>query len=254
MAISQFHSSLTLGILLFTLFCAQDLNAELRPYQLRFAVYRNDKLAGKAEVSVERQGERWVIRTEGSATHGLGRLLGVSERDLAEGLNVDGKFRPEYFSHHSRVAGIDHDWTARFDWQNDIVTITKDHDVQPLGMGAGALDTLSLQAELEHRLRDRNPDLQFLLADDDGLKPRTYRILAPQQLETSLGCLATVPVELVIPDRKRFSRSWHARDFGFLTVRLERRKSNGVRLEMRVTGMVLDGKEVTPLAPCAGKP
>jgi hypothetical protein len=256
MARFKFHCGIALGILLFTVFCAQNLHAEPRPHQLRFAVYRNGKLAGKAEVNMQRQGERWIIRSEGSGTRGLGRLLRVADTEQVEGYFLDGKFRPEYFSHHSRLAGIDNDWSAQFNWQNDSVTITKDDAVLSLNMGAGALDTLSLKLELQRRLRNQDPDLQFFLVDDDRIKPQTYRVLAPQQLETSLGCLATLPVELVptATGKTRYSRSWHAPEFDFLTVRLDRLKTNGVHLEMRLTGMVLDGKEIGPLPPCAVKP
>lgn len=251
MAFSKLYFNIGAGILAVTAFFAHDLCAEPRPYQLSYEVYRNGKLAGQAEVNMQQQGEQWIIRSAGSGTRGLGRLLGVTDAEQVEGYFLDGRFRPEHFSHHSRLAGISDDWTAKFNWQDATVTITKDDDVLSLDMGTGALDKLSLNVELQRRLREQVPDLQFFQVSDDKIKPQTYRLLPREQLETSLGCLNTVRVELVPTGSTRFSRSWHAPELDFLTVRLERAKTNGVHLEMRISAMVLGGKIIDPVAPCS---
>jgi len=178
-------------------------------------------------------------------------LLGVIDEEQVEGYFLDGKFRPDRFSHHSRLAGISDDWSAQFNWQDNTVAITKNNDVLLLDMGPGALDKLSVKVELQRRLLERDPDLQFFEVRDDKIKPQTYRALPPQQLETSLGCLNTIPVELVATGGTGYSRSWQAPDLDFLTVRLERGKTDGVHLEMRISAMVLDGKTIDAQAPCS---
>ncbi len=232
-------------------FFAHELYAEPLSYQLNFEVYRNGKLSGQAEVTMRKQEERWIIRSEGSGTRGLGRLLGVTDAEQVEGYFLDDKFRPDRFSHHSRLAGISDDWSAEFNWQANTVTTTKGKQVLSLDMGPGALDTLSLKVELQRRLRLQEPDLQFFEVTDDKIKPRTYRTLPLEQLETPLGCLAAIPVELVPGANTRYYKSWHAPALDFLTVRLERGKKDGAHMEMRITSMVLAGKEVVALAPCA---
>ena len=251
MALSKFNFSLGLGALVFTVLFPSSLNAEPRPYQLIYEVFRNGKLAGQAEINMQQHGERWIIRSEGSGTRGLGRLLGVTDAEQAEGSFIDGRFRPDRFSHHSRLAGISDDWSAQFNWQEATVAITKGKDVLSLDLGQGALDKLSLNIELQRRLREQDTDLQLFQVSDDKIKPRTYRLLPAEQLETSLGCINTQPVELVPTGSTQFSRSWHATDFDFLAVHLERGKTNGTHLEMRITAMVLDGRKIAPLTPCS---
>jgi hypothetical protein len=255
MALSRFHCGPGLGLLAFTAFFVQGLHAELqaepRPYQLNYDVFRNGKLAGQAEITMQQQGGQWIIRSEGSGTHGLGRLLGVSDAEQAEGNFLDGRFRPDRFSHRSRLAGFSDNWSAQFNWQDDTVTITKGKDVLSLELGQGALDRLSLNVDLQWRLRERDPDLQLFEVSDDKIKPRTYRLLPPEQLETSLGCINTLPVELIPSGNTNFSRSWHAPDLDFLAVRLDRGKTNGTHLEMRITSMVLDGKKIESLGSCS---
>ena len=251
MALSKFHFGLSLGILAVTVFFVRNVCAEPRPYQLSYEVYRNGKLVGQAEANMQQQGERWSIRGAGSGTRGLGRLLGVTDEEQVEGYFLDGRFRPDRFSHHSRLAGLNDNWSAQFNWQDNTVAITKDDDVLSLDMGPGALDKLSVKVELQRRLREQDPDLHFFEVRDDEIRPQTYRALPPQQLETSLGCLNTIPVELVNTGSTRYSRSWQAPELDFLTVRLERGKTDGVHLEMRISAMVLDGKKIDPQAPCS---
>jgi hypothetical protein len=251
MALSKFNSILSLGALALAVLFARGLNAEPRPYHLTYEVYRNGKLAGHAEINMQQQGERWIIRSEGSGTRGLGRLLGVTDAEEAEGSFVDGRFRPDRFNHHSRLAGISDDWSAQFNWPEATVAVTKGRAVLSLDLNQGALDKLSLNADLQWRLRERDPDLQLFEVTDDKIKPRTYRLLPPEQLETSLGCIGTIPVELIPTGRTSFARSWHAPDLDFLAVRLDRGKTNGTHLEMRITGMVLDGRKISPFAPCS---
>ena len=251
MALSKFHFVLSLGNLAVTVFFVRNVCAEPRPYQLSYAVYRNGKLVGQAEANMQQQGERWSIRGAGSGTRGLGRLLGVTDEEQVEGYFLDGRFRPDRFSHHSRLAGFSDDWSAQFNWQDNTVAITKDDDVLSLDMGPGALDKLSVKVELQRRLREQDPNLQFFEVRDDEIKPQTYRALPAQQLDTSLGCLNTIPVELVTTGTTSYSRSWQAPDLDFLTVRLERGKTDGVHLDMRISAMVLDGKKINPQAPCS---
>jgi hypothetical protein len=234
------------------LFWVSGLAADWQPHQARYAVYRNGKPAGEANVSFEVQGNRLVIRSEGSGTEGLGRFLGVSETETVEGRLDEGRFQPEKFSHHSRIAGIDDAWTARYDWPRNAVMITKAKHTVSLNLGEGALDDLSLKLEIRRRLRDKDPDLALFKVDDDEIKPHLYRLLDPEKLETSLGCLQTIPVERVrSDDRTRFSRTWYAPDLDYVVVRMERGKTGGPRMELRITELVLARNEVKPQAGCA---
>lgn len=229
-----------------------ELPADWQPHQARYAVYRNGDPAGEATVSFEVRENRLKIRSEGSGTEGLGRFLGVSETESVEGYLDQGRFQPEIFSHHSRIAGIDDAWTARYDWPGNAVIITKAKRSVSLDLGEGALDDLSLKLEIRRRLRDKDPDLALLKVDDDEIKPHLYRQMGTELLETSLGCLNTIAVERVRDDDSaRFSRTWYAPDLDFVVVRMERGKPGGPRLELRITELVLALQKVKPGAGCA---
>jgi hypothetical protein len=228
----------------------------LRPYAARYAIYRNGKLTGKVEVALERHDDRWIVRSDGSGTHGLARILAARDNEDVVGRLLDGRFRPDRYRRHTRVAGIDDRWTVDFDWDRRQVSIVHDrNDPLLLGMsspGAGdALDPLSLKLEMRHRLSGSEPRLQFQMVEEDEIDEQNFRVLATEWMETSLGCLSTIPVEKIRHNSTRYTRAWHAPELAFIEVRVEHGKTGGNHLEMRITELTLDGVAVAPRPACA---
>jgi hypothetical protein len=222
------------------------------PYEARYSIYRNGKLTGKMEVELQRRGQRWVIRSSGSGTHGLARLLGARDYEEVRGRVLDGRFRPERYRRHTLVAGLDDVWTVGFDWEERRVTIThNDNDPLILDMIGGSLDPLSLKLEMRQRLAAQNSDLHFQMVEDDEIDEQNFRLLPAERLETSLGCLLTLPVEKIRHNSPRYTRAWHAPQLGFIEVRMEHGKTGGNHLEMRITELSVDGQGVAPRPGCA---
>jgi len=224
----------------------------LRPYRARYAVYRNGKLTGKADVALLRQGEHWVIRSEGSGTHGLARILAARDDEEVFGRLFDGRFRPERYTRHTRVAGIDDHWQMTFDWPASRVSIVHDRD-DPLvlDMVGHSLDPLSLKLEMRRRLSQPGSPLQFHMVEEDEIDEQNFRLLPLEWMETSLGCLRTAPVEKIRTNSKRYTRAWHAPELDFIEVRVEHGKTGGNHLEMRITELTLGRDEVVPRPGCA---
>ena len=231
----------------------------LAPYQARYAIYRNGKLTGKVDLALERHGERWIIRSEGSGTHGLARILAARDDEDVTGHLRDGRFRPDRYHRHTRVAGIDDRWTVDFDWEERQVSIVHDrNDPLVLNMPAeDALDPLSLKLEMRRQLSGPNsqsgPRLHFQMVEEDEIDEQNFRTLDPEWMETSLGCFRTVVVEKVRENSKRYTRAWHAPELNFIEVRMEHGKTGGNHLEMRITELTLDGVAVEPRPGCAAR-
>ena len=228
--------------------------AQWQEYEARYAVYRNGKVAGRADLTLrQHEGDRWSMKSDGSGTHGLARILRASDVEEVKGRLEDGRFLPEQFFHHTRVAGIDDIWEAKFDWSNRSVAVTQGDENRLLEMTEDALDPLSLKLEMRRSLRAGEQDMSFHLVDEDEIKEQQFRVLEPEYLETSLGCLRTVPVERVRPGSSRYTRIWHAPQLEYLMVRMEHGKIGGNHVEMRITGAVLGDSEVAPEPGCAAR-
>ena len=229
-----------------------DATAPLRPYTARYAIYRNGKLTGKVEVTLMQQGERWVLRSAGSGTHGLARILAASDNEEVHGRLQEGHFRPIRYLRHTRVAGIDDRWNVDFDWDTRKVRIVHDRD-EPLvlDMVGDSLDPLSLKLEMRRYLPGAKAPLHFQMVEEDEIDEQNFRLLPHEWMETSLGCLLTAPVEKVRHNSKRYTRAWHAPALDHIEVRVQHGKTGGTDLEMRITELTFDGIDVTPRPGCA---
>jgi len=225
--------------------------AEIQPYSVRYSIYRNGTLTGKAEVSLNQQGENWTIQSEGSGTHGLARILGARDSEKVVGRIHAGHFLPDEYRRHTQLAGMDDHWAAIFDWIARSVQITRNETDITLELSEQALDPLSLKLEMRQRLANQNPDLTFWLVSEDEIDQQKFRLLRPEMLETSLGCFDTTPVERVRNSKsKRYTRAWHAPDLDHVAVRLEHGKTDGDHMEMRITELKLAGITVVPRPGC----
>ena len=193
-----------IAFLLVTLCGATPALAELSSYEARYSIYRNGKLSGKAEVSLQQEGDQWVIRSEGRGTHGLAKIIGGRDTEHTRGKLLDGRFVPDEAFRHTRAATIDNRWLSTFNWRLDeVVVVHDDRKTFRLGLQGEALDPLSLKLEMRRRLMEPDPDLNFLMVEEDEIEPQTFRTLEHEWLETSLGCLETVPVEKVRENKQR---------------------------------------------------
>mgnify|MGYP000045944922 FL=1 len=229
--------------------------AELQPYSARYSIYRNGKLSGKLEVRLAQEGERWTLRSELTGTHGLARIVRARDTEHVVGKPDDeGRFVPDEHVRHTRVAGVDDRWVSTFDWAADRVAVVHDgKDRYDLPLEGRALDPLSLKLEIQRRLRAADPDLEFLMGEEDEIDPQKFRELEHEWIETALGCLQTIPLEKVRRNNRRYTRAWHAPDFGNVEVRLEHGKVGGDHLEMRIAELTWNGREVTARPGCAAR-
>ncbi|MEJ2383882.1 MAG: DUF3108 domain-containing protein [Xanthomonadales bacterium] len=229
--------------------------AELQPYSARYSIYRNGKLSGKLEVRLAQEGERWALRSELSGTHGLARIVRARDTEYVIGdVDEQGRFVPQEHARHTRVAGIDDRWVSTFDWAAERVEVVHDGKERfELPLAGRALDPLSLKLEIQRRLREPDPELEFLMVEEDEIDPQKFRELEHEWIETALGCLRTIPLEKVRRNSSRYTRAWHAPDYGNVEVRLEHGKTGGDHLEMRITELTWNGQVVTALPGCAAR-
>lgn len=250
-----FTFAFTFGLVMLLALLPAELSAsDLQEYSARYSLYRNGKLAGKANIQLRNEGDKWIMSTEGSGTHGLARILRAKDREHVEGQLQGGRFLPLRFEHNVSVAGIGNHWTALFDWPRDIVTVEIDRKTKELGLQGQALDGLSLKIELQRRLRHNEENLDLLLVDEDEIKQQSFRRLPNEMLETSLGCLETIPVERIrSPDSTRYTRVWHAPALDYLTVRLEHGKTDGDHMEMRIAELHQAGQPYADGLSCSAR-
>lgn len=221
------------------------------PYSARYAVYRNGKLQARSEFLFQQQGENWIIKSESVGTHGMAKFMKFRDFEFVEGRFHDDKFRPLRYVHDLKWIGPDQNSAAVFDWENMLVDVTHKGDSRTLELTDGAVDPMSLQLELRERLANPELGMEFMLVEEDELELQQFRMLPEEKIETSLGCLNTIPVEKIRRSSRRFTRSWHAGDLLFIPVRMEHGKTDGDHMELRITELTIAGTVVEPQPGCS---
>lgn len=238
-------------ILLATAAPAPASDGHEQPYAARYAVYRNGKLQARAEFLLEKQEDSWVIKSESIGTHGMARVLKFRDYEYVEGYFEDGRFRPLRYVHELKWLGPNQDSAAVFDWDAMTVEVTDNGETKTLQLVETAVDPMSLQLEMRRQLAGGASDLEFMLVEEDEIESQVFRRLRPERLETSLGCLRTQPVEKVRESSTRFTRFWFANGLRFIPVRMEHGKTDGDRMELRITELTMNGIPVQPQPGCA---
>jgi hypothetical protein len=157
------------------------------------------------------------------------------------------------YVHELKWIGPNQNSSAEFDWDNNVVVVSDKGEQVTLDLVEGAVDPMSLQLELRRLLAEPGQELEFMLVEDDEIELQRFRALPEELLETSLGCLETIPVEKIRRNSKRFTRFWHATELAQIPVRMEHGKTDGDHMELRINELVIDGVVVTPQPGCAAR-
>ena len=223
----------------------------LEPYSARYAVYRNGKLQARSEFLFQQEGDTWIMKSESIGTHGMARFMKFRDFEYVEGELNNDRFRPLRYVHDLKWIGPNQNSAAEFDWENNQVEVDHEGDVRVLELVDDAVDPMSLQLEMRQRLANQEENLEFMMVEDDEIELQRFRTLPAEQMETSLGCLDTVPVEKVRRNNRRFTRSWHASEHLFIPVRVEHGKTDGDHMELRITELTIAGTTIEPQPGCA---
>jgi len=200
-------------------------------HEARYTVTRGGKQIGYLHASLwQREDALWNYRLESEATSWLVRSLGIQTTESSWFDWRAGRPLPLTYHHVSREPGKDRYWQHRFDWQAG-QTDTRTHD-GPLhiALRPGVLDPLTLRLAASSRIAAAAPefkDLEFDVVERDEVEPQKYRFKRAELAEIDGRCFDTVVYERF---RKAGSSrnylAWHARELGWLPVRIEHHESD----------------------------
>ena len=168
------------------------------PFGAVYEVRVDGKPRLEARITLVREGDAWKLSSTSSATSGLARLLRVSTEEHSTGRWRDGRLEPLEYRHHTKVAGRDDRWSASFDWAKQVVTTsTEDGDFE-LPLGEDTTDPLSVTLVLGRHPASGAPEFTIGVLDEDEIDEHLYRASPPGPLQTELGCLEVVALELPV--------------------------------------------------------
>lgn len=215
-----------------------------------YQVYIDGKPRMETRISLARQGELWLMTSDGKGTKGLPRMLKLRNTERSEGRFSDEQFQPVEYSHRTKVVGKDDSWTASFDRESNRILTRHEHGESSLEPASGTVDPLSLTLALRSRLADGVTDFTINIVDEAEIDQHKYHAGVPEELKTQLGCFTVTSVKRIRENSSRYSAGWYAQALDFFPLKLLHGKEGGKEFEMRIIKLVLDGKDISSQANC----
>jgi hypothetical protein len=193
----------------------------LAPYVADYDVKYGRLSVGTSRTALSRDGEGWVMESTTNAS-GLYKIIaGGTLRQRSEfELLVDGP-RPTSYLFDDGTRDTDHDVSLQFDWTaNRVRGIAEDKRVDVAAV-ADLQDTASMQALVISRLRAGREPGTVAMIEKDKVKYYRYTLLRRETIKTALGEVETVVYRSARDGSSRETITWHAPEFGFVSVQAE---------------------------------
>ena len=215
----------------------------LRPYSAEYHA-RSHGMSSTATRSLSTTGNGLFELEQGLSVSVLGATL-ISIRETSQFLWQDQQAVPSDYWYRQRGFGGRREHLG-FDWDNSVVTYTRDGRDQQIELNGRVLDPLGfsvqLSADVKHAMQsdaknssETRSEFEYQIADSDRIVTHLYRIIGEETLDTEAGSLATVKLERVRePDSPRSTTIWLARDKDYILARLEQISSGGSRTELQL--------------------
>ncbi len=220
------------------------------PFEAVYEVTINGKPRLETRVSLSRQGEAWVLESSSKGTRGMAKFLNVRSNESSTGRWENKRFVPNEFRFHSRLAGHNERWSASFDWTTNMVTTEHEDGESILAVTNRASDPLSVTLFTRNLLEQGVQKFTLEMVDEDVIDHHDYLAGPVEQLHTPLGCFEVTPVKRIRINSKRYTQAWYAKSLAFIPLQIRHGKKGGKEYKMRITSLIMDGKEISGTADC----
>ena len=232
------------------------LASDIAPFEAVYSVGNNLITAGRARLSLERDGGAWVYELSTRPTGvfklaGKGRIRETSVIDVERVAGGTGgerrvELRPLRYSYRQddeRGRAVD----AAFDWDARTLTWSRRGELTTEPFAEPVLDRLSVTLAVMNALRNGFETLEFEVFDKDRVKTMRFTNEGEETLDTEMGKVSTIRVRSeAASGSSRSSLTWFAPTLDYVPVRLEQHKRDELvarltlqRLRNRVTDIEL---------------
>jgi len=220
-------------------------------FEARLELYRNGKLNGETVFKLETVGGRWVMHSSTKGTKGMASWIGLKEESTGEGDWHDGLPRPLRYERNVKAI-ITREWSAEFDWDNEVVHTAYPDGASTLELEPGVVDEAGLGLAIRKGLLNGETEWHLRQVDEDEIEDAHFRVSEVKAVDTPLGCMQTHVVEKVRGEGStRYTRTYYASEHDFAPVLIEHGKRGGDEVEGRVISLTVNGKQVAAGPACA---
>lgn len=219
-------------------------------FEARLELYRNGKLNGETLFRLETVEGHWVMHSSTQGTKGVASWIGLKEQSTGEGDWHGGLPRPLRYERNVKAI-ITMEWSAEFDWDNEVVHTVYPDGESTLELEPGVVDEMGLALSIRLGLRNGETEWRLRQVDEDEIEDAHFRVSEVKAVDTPLGCMQTHVVEKVRGEGStRYTRTYYASEHDFAPVLIEHGKFDGDQVEGRVISLTVNGKQVAAGPTC----
>jgi hypothetical protein len=221
------------------------------PFEAVYTVYIDGKPRMESIMRLAKDGDVWLLSNTGKGTKGLAKILGAKSDERSSGRFENDQFQSLEYHQRSKIMGKEKRWSATFNPDDlEVSTIHKDgeghYEYLP-----GAVDPLSLTLALRSSLAQGLSQFVLNVIDENEMDQHDFKTDEPEDLVTAFGCYKSVKVTRVRENSSRYSIGWYAESLDFMPVKLIHGKEGGNEFELRITQLLINGRDVELNATCS---
>jgi hypothetical protein len=213
--------------LLLSLISAHGVAAELPTWTATYQLEYNGRRAGTSEFSVRFDAASGVYEFQSQTdARGFYRLL-VPNTILERSRFVfdEGGFRPLEFRYEDGSRRGRNNLHILFDWDRGVATANSNDGSVEFDIEPGVLDRGSMQVALMHDMAQAAAPPEYLLADEDSVRPYEYTPTGEASITTAAGRFDTRTYRQQREGSSRATLIWAAPALAYLPVRIERQRN-----------------------------
>lgn len=173
----------------------------------------------------------------------------AAKLDEVSTFRLDGSsIQPANYQYTQSALGKKRERSLAFHRAEQRISSTEKDNTQDISnTNNTALDKLNYQLQLQFDLLNNKTDLQYNIADKGRLKSYRFDIIGEETLDTALGQLTTVKVNVIRENTHKTTHIWFAKDWDYLLVQLKQLEGDKQKLSIKIHTATVNNTTVAGL-------
>ncbi len=219
-------------VLMSSAFAAPAQDAPIQPFHSDYALIRNGKVLGKANIELIMGKDGWQFSTNSEGTEGLAGFAGVRIDENSTFRWQDGRPETMHYRYFQKAAWKKKNRSVDVDHSAKRIGASDDDGSVALEYAPATIDRNLVVLALAADLKAKHDTLEYRVADKREIDIHRYRIAGRETIATARGRFDCIKLERIREKVGRTTTTWIAPALGYTPVRIVQKEPDGETLEM----------------------
>ncbi|WIO73416.1 DUF3108 domain-containing protein [Porticoccaceae bacterium LTM1] len=170
------------------------------------------------------------------------RFMGHINEQSTFTLKAGNKVQPEHHLLSRSLFGFGDDEETRFDWKNNLAHYKDDDKERSIELSGGELDLLGLQVQLALDLSAGKESFEYQIVRRGRSKEQSYRIIGHESLDTPIGKVDTIKLQLHHDNPDRSTEIWLSPKLHYQVVKFHQVDDDGDEFDLSLSEITFANK------------